>query len=118
MRTDKSFSDRKLSTEEFIEKYWMGGKAPYQYHTGTIEDGRDEREQFVFNNIRSLKEQIVQIRRNGVNEGVIEEQKVIQNSIKDITKRMRILAVMSFVQTIIILLILLMQLLQQNLRNK
>ena len=34
----------------------MGGVAPYQYHTGTIEDGRDEREQFLFNNVRALRE--------------------------------------------------------------
>lgn len=56
MREDTSFADRKLTEEEFAEKYWLGGEAPYQYHTGTIEDGRDEREQFVFNNIRALYE--------------------------------------------------------------
>lgn len=54
MRIDTSFSDRKLTAEEFQEKYWLGGQAPYQYHTASIEDGRDEREQFVFNNIRAL----------------------------------------------------------------
>ena len=56
MRKDTSFSDRKLTKEEFSKKYWMGGVAPYQYHTGTIEDGRDEREQFLFNNVRALYE--------------------------------------------------------------
>lgn len=56
MRKDTSFSDRKLTVEEFSKKYWMGGVAPYQYHTGTIEDGRDEREQFLFNNVRALRE--------------------------------------------------------------
>lgn len=54
MRKDTTFSDRKLSTEEFSRKYWMNGKVPYQYHTASIEDARDEREQFVFNNIRAL----------------------------------------------------------------
>lgn len=54
MRKDTTFSDRKLSTEEFSHKYWMNGKVPYQYHTASIEDARDEREQFVFNNIRAL----------------------------------------------------------------
>ncbi len=58
MRKDKSFSDAKLTREEFSKKYWMRGKAKYQYHTGEIEDGRDEREQFIFNNIRALKSMI------------------------------------------------------------
>lgn len=31
---------------------------PYQYHTGSIEDGRDEREQFIFNNIRAIWERM------------------------------------------------------------
>lgn len=56
MRKDTSFSDRKLTVEEFSKKYWLGGEMPYQYHTGTIEDGRDEREQFLFNNVRALRE--------------------------------------------------------------
>lgn len=56
MRKDTSFSDRKLTVEEFSKKYWLCGAAPYQYHTGTIEDGRDEREQFLFNNVRALRE--------------------------------------------------------------
>ncbi|NLB91124.1 MAG: hypothetical protein GX786_07895 [Clostridiales bacterium] len=54
MRKDTSFSDQKLTVEEFSQKYWKGGMIPYQYHTGTIEDGRDEREQFLFNNCRAL----------------------------------------------------------------
>lgn len=58
MRKDTTFSDRKLTAEEFSDKYWMHGQFPYQYHTGTIEDGRDEREQFVFNNIRALWERM------------------------------------------------------------
>lgn len=56
MRKDTSFSDEKLTVEEFSKKYWLNGRVPYQYHTGTIEDGRDEREQFLFNNVRSLYE--------------------------------------------------------------
>lgn len=56
MRKDTSFSDRKLTEEEFADKYWMGGEEGYiyQYHTASIMDGRDEREQFVFNNVRAL----------------------------------------------------------------
>lgn len=56
MRKDTTFSERKLTREEFSKKYWLDGEMPYQYHTGSIEDGRDEREQFVFNNIRALYE--------------------------------------------------------------
>ena len=54
MRDDTSFSDRKLSEKEFSDKYWMKGKIKSQYHTAGIEDARDEREQFVFNNVRAL----------------------------------------------------------------
>ena len=68
MRTDTSFSDRKLTPEEFADKYWTPYKGrvfPYQYHSGRIEDGRDEREQFVFNNIRALYDMIRELRQNG-----------------------------------------------------
>lgn len=58
MRKDTTFSERKLTEKEFSDKYWMHGQAPYQYHTGTIEDGRDEREQFIFNNIRAIWERM------------------------------------------------------------
>lgn len=58
MRKDTTFSDRKLSREEFSKKYWLDGDAPYQYHSGTIEDGRDEREQFIFNNMVALHNEI------------------------------------------------------------
>ncbi len=63
MRPDTSFSDRKLTREEFADKYWMGGKKEYiyQYHTAGIEDGRDEREQFMFNNVRALHDWICEI---------------------------------------------------------
>jgi len=64
MRKDTAFSDRKLTREEFSQKYWKGGDENYidQYHTATIEDGRDEREQFIINNIRALYAMIVKIR--------------------------------------------------------
>lgn len=54
MRKDTSFSSRKLTREEFAKKYWQGGKLPYQYHSAQITDGRDEREQLLFNNCRAL----------------------------------------------------------------
>lgn len=54
----RPFLWRPLSREEFCEKYWMGGEAPYQYHTMRIEDGRDEREQLIINNIREVRNKI------------------------------------------------------------
>ena len=54
MRKDTSFSDRKLTTEEFAQKYWLDGDAPYQFHSAKIEDGRDEREQFLINDVMAL----------------------------------------------------------------
>lgn len=56
MRKDTTFSNRKLTEAEFSKKYWRGGRHPYQYHTGSVSDGRDEREQFLFNNCRALFE--------------------------------------------------------------
>ena len=55
---DRTFSDRKLTREEFNQKYWLDGEAVYQFHTPNIEDGRDEREQFIFNDIRALDNRI------------------------------------------------------------
>ena len=52
---DRTFSDHKLTREEFSKKYWLDGDAVYQYYTPNIEDGRDEREQFIFNDLRALK---------------------------------------------------------------
>lgn len=54
MRPDRSFGDKKLTRQEFSKKYWCNGDVPDQYHTAEIEDGRDEREQFIINNIRAL----------------------------------------------------------------
>lgn len=68
MREDTSFSDAKLTSEEFSKKYWQNGKRPYQYHTATIEDARDEREQFVFNNIRALRDMQSDLHKNLGNE--------------------------------------------------
>lgn len=58
MREDTTFSENKLTTEEFSKKYWLAGLALDQYHTATIEDGRDEREQLIINNIRALNKKI------------------------------------------------------------
>lgn len=100
MRKDTGFEDRKLTTEEFAEKYWMpagGDIYPYQYHTGSIEDGRDEREQFVFNNIRALYDMIMRTRRicAGCADSDIELRNMrimieeIQRKIKDLEEEIK-----------------------------
>lgn len=55
MRNTKVFSKRKLTTEEFTEKYRSGNPYHSQYINVSIDDGRDEGEQLIFNNIQELK---------------------------------------------------------------
>jgi hypothetical protein len=64
MRKDISFSHTDLTRAEFSDKYWKGGDPNYigQYHTMTIEDGRDEREQLIINNIGAIWERMAQDR--------------------------------------------------------
>lgn len=59
----RPFSDHALTMEEFSEKYWLDGKAPYQYHSMEIEDGKSEVEQLAYNNIRALKNEAVKLRK-------------------------------------------------------
>ena len=47
-------SGKPLTREDFSKKYWLDGDAPYQYHTMEIEDGRDEIEQLIINNVRAI----------------------------------------------------------------
>ena len=58
MRADTTFGDRELTREEFAQKYWKGGDPNYiyQYHMMDIDDGQDEREQLIINNVRALYE--------------------------------------------------------------
>jgi hypothetical protein len=104
MRKDTSFSEKKLTNEEFSDKYWMGGKAPHQYHTASIEDGRDEREQFLFNNCRALYDLIkIHSERQRVERSSLEKD--FENTIKKVTK----LAVTSLaINSILIITILLL----------
>lgn len=104
----RPFSDKKLSVEEFSKKYWLDGECPYQYHTGRIEDGRDEREQFIFNNIRSLKNELMQTRRFltarlGDKADRIDD---CEKKIAHIKRRIRIIAVICAIYTGIIAVVL------------
>lgn len=56
MRSPKSFSGRKLTEEEFADKYKCGNPYLGQYISVSVEDGRDEGEQLIFNNIQELKD--------------------------------------------------------------
>lgn len=82
MRKDTTFSDRKLTVDEFSKKYWMGGESQYQYHTGSIEDGRDEREQFVFNNIRAIWERMKENQKEDRNESGRIWKEILDNKRK------------------------------------
>ena len=63
LKRKRPFSDSKLTIEEFNRKYWLNGNCPYQYHTMSIEDGTNEREQLMINDIRSLKNAATNDRR-------------------------------------------------------
>lgn len=54
MKGNYELTDRKLSDEEFKEKYYVKGIGVEQYHTMDIYDGLDERQQLLINNDRCL----------------------------------------------------------------
>lgn len=78
MRKDITFADRKLTREEFSMKYWKGGDPNYiyQYHTMDIDDGRDEREQLIINNIRALYQLRKSDREHQGNAAAIERREI------------------------------------------
>lgn len=49
-------TDKKLSDEEFKEKYYVKGFNEQQFHTMDLDDGIDERQQLLINNDRALFE--------------------------------------------------------------
>ena len=53
MKGNYQLSDKKLSDEEFKEKYYVKG-LDQQYHTMDLSDGVDERQQLLINNDRWL----------------------------------------------------------------
>lgn len=93
MRADTTFSDRKLTREEFSKKYWMDGKVPYQYHTAEIEDGRDEREQFLINNCRALYELIRQQRKEAIQtmNRVSRQVEALERRVEQLEKHLQIM---------------------------
>lgn len=86
-RADTTFTDRKLTREEFAQKYWHENDPDYiyQYHTMDIEDGRDEREQLIINNIRALfllRQGVNALQRGRVRVTLTEIEKLIDRKLK------------------------------------
>lgn len=91
----RPFSEEKLTIQEFSKKYWLDGEEPYQYHTIDVEDGRTEVEQLAFNNIRSLKNSITQLRRWTAEKGADKQQQI--DECKKKTARTRLLTIITAV---------------------
>lgn len=80
LKRKRPFSESKLTVEEFNRKYWLNGSCPYQYHTMSVEDGTNEREQLMINDIRSLKNSLTNLLRimaRGLQEQSDENKKEI-----------------------------------------
>lgn len=87
MLSKRPLSDEPKALQDFSEKYWLDGNIPYQYHTLEIEDGKNELEQLMINDIRALKNDAVWLRRTmtetaGRRRSQIEELKKENKHIK------------------------------------
>lgn len=108
----RPFSTEKLKTEDFSQKYWLDGEDPYQYHTMDIEDGRDEREQLVINNVRSLKNRIVDVRKR-----TAESLKEIRDENKKEIARIKVITIVTCVVQFGILAVISIQHIQRYLKK-
>lgn len=77
-----------MKMKDFKVKYWMGGSAPYQYHTIRVKDGENELQQLMINDIRALKHREVVLRRLFLTKGQEE-----QDQIDELKKHTRLLTV-------------------------
>lgn len=87
MLSKRPLSDEPKTISDFSEKYWLDGNIPYQYHTLEIEDGKNELEQLMINDIRALRNDAVWLRRTmtetaGRRRSQIEELKKENKHIK------------------------------------
>lgn len=91
----RPFSETPLTREEFSKKYWLDGEQPYQYHGMRIEDGRDETEQLIINNVREIRNQIQKWRKwTGERNGELMEQiEAAQKETAQIKKQVKVLSV-------------------------
>ena len=63
MLSKRPLSDEPKTISDFSEKYWLDGNIPYQYHTLEVEDGKNELEQLMINDIRALRNDSVWLRK-------------------------------------------------------
>ena len=82
MTSKRPFSDKPKEAGEFSKKYWLDGVIPYQYHTLEIEDGKNELEQLMINDIRALKNDDTWLRRT-MTENFSEKRKQIEEIKKE-----------------------------------
>lgn len=90
----RPFSETPLTREEFSKKYWLDGEQPYQYHGMRIEDGRDETEQLIVNNVREIRNQFQKWRKwTGQRNGELAEQiEAAQKETAQVKKQVKILS--------------------------
>lgn len=96
--------DKKLTEEEFADKYWRGGieEYVYQFHTMHIEDGMDERQQLLINNDRALFNQLASILRVKASSGHLN---AVESRIVKAEKAIRRLAVLQLLGFLILMFI-------------
>lgn len=87
MLSKRPLSDEPKTISDFSEKYWLDGNIPYQYHTLEVEDGKNELEQLMINDIRALRNDSVWLRKTmteteGRRRSQIEELKKENKHIK------------------------------------
>lgn len=107
----RPFSAEKLTMEEFSNKYWMRGECPYQYHEVTIEDGRNELEQLMINNIRELKNRETKLRKMML-EKIEDSQKEI-NEVKEDTAHTRTATKIAFIMYAVMMAVSVITVIQQ-----
>ena len=90
----RPFSETPLTREEFSKKYWLDGEQPYQFHGMRIEDGRDETEQLIINNVREIRNQFQKWRKwTGERNGELAEQiEAAQKETAQVKKQVKILS--------------------------
>lgn len=91
----RPFSETPLTREEFSEKYWLDGEQPYQFHGMRIEDGRDETEQLIINNVREIRNKIQKCIKilSTRDEAFVEQIEAAQKETAQIKKQVKVLSV-------------------------
>lgn len=107
MLNNYKLGDKKLSENEFSDKYWKGGieEYVYQFHTMHIEDGLDERQQLLINNDRAIWKLLNDlIRKRSVFEHLNDSEKRIIKAEKAI-RRLAVLWLLGFLIVMVLQLI-------------